>query len=77
MKQIPTELSAKIDEVHSWMFEGDLDRVAKLSRKSKEWVCKVLRKKVDPNMEIIEAGIQVMNENKMKLEIRPTMQIAV
>ena len=77
MKPLPTELEAKIDEIHSWMFDGDLDKVAKICRKSRGWVSKVLNKKVTPNMEVIEAGIQVMNENKIKLEIRPTMQIAV
>lgn len=77
MKQIPVELEAKIDEIHSWMFDGDLDRVAELSKKSKDWVCKVLLKRVTPNMAVIQAGVQVMNENKAKLEINTSMKIAV
>lgn len=76
MKPIPTELEAKIDEVHSWMFDGDLERVARLSRKSKDWVCKVLLKRVTPNLAVIEAGVQVMNENKARLEISAQMKAA-
>lgn len=76
MKPLPEELTAKIDEIHSWMFDGDLDKVARLSRKSKGWVSKVFNKKVTPNMEVIVAGLQVMNENKVKFEIQPSMKIA-
>lgn len=76
MKPLPVELEAKIDEIHSWMFDGDLDRVVSLSRKSKTWVSKVLNKRVTPNADIIEAGVKVMNENKARFEIRPKLKIA-
>lgn len=75
MRTIPAELEAKIDEVHSWMLDGDLDKVAKMTKKCKEYVCKVLRKKAF-NSEVVIAGIQVMNENKAKFEINHSMKIA-
>jgi hypothetical protein len=76
MKTIPEELQAKIDEAKSWMLEGDLDRVAKVSGKTKGWVSKVLNKRVQPNAEIITAAIKVMNENKALFEINATMKVA-
>ncbi len=75
MRAIPAELEAKIDEVHSWMLDGDLDKIKNMTRKSKEYVCKVLRKKAF-NPDVVIAGIQVMNENKAKFEISQTMKIA-
>ena len=74
-RTLPTELEAKIDEVHKWMFEGDQDRVAAKSRKSREWVNKVLNKKAF-NAQILEAAIEVMNENKARFQIQPNMKIA-
>lgn len=74
MKPLPHELEAKIDEVKSWMLEGDQDRVAAKSRKSREWVNKVLNKKAF-NAQILESAIQVMNENKARFEI-PVMKVA-
>jgi hypothetical protein len=74
MKPLPKELDEKITEIHSWMFDGDQDRVAAKARKSREWVSKVLNKKAF-NAQIIEAAIEVMNENKARMEIK-TMRIA-
>lgn len=68
MKSLPPELDAKIDEVKSWLFEGDQIRVAKKSRKSRTWVCKVLNKKAF-NSQIMQAAIEVMNDNKSRFEI--------
>jgi hypothetical protein len=67
MKNLPAELEAKIDEIHSWMFEGDQDKVAAKARKSREWVNKVLNKRAF-NAQILEAAIEVMNENKQRFE---------
>lgn len=74
MKPLPSELEAKIDEVKSWMFDGDQDKVASKSRKSRVWVNKVLNKKAF-NAQILEAGIEVMNENKRRFEIN-VMKVA-
>lgn len=75
MKTIPVELEAKIDEVAAWMFEGDRDKVAARSRKSREWVSKVLNKHAF-NAQVLEAAIEVMNENKSRFECKPKMQVA-
>lgn len=76
MKSIPAELEAKIDEVHSWLFEGDQDRVAAKARKSRVYVNRVLNKRAF-NMQVLEAGIEIMNKNKIALEIKPTMKVAI
>jgi hypothetical protein len=68
MRPLPPELSAKIDEIKSWLFEGDQHEVARRSRKSRVWVNKVLNKKAF-NAKIVEVAIQVMNENKARFEI--------
>lgn len=75
MRPIATELELKIDEIRLWMFEGDQDKVAAKSRKSREWVNKVLHKKAF-NAQILEAAIEVMNENKARFEIQPKLKIA-
>lgn len=75
MKALPTELKDKLREVHSWMFEGDQDRVAAKSRKTREYVNKVLNQKAF-NASIMEAGIEVMNENKARFEIKSKMNVA-
>ena len=75
MRTLPPELEAKIDEVKSWMLDGDQDKVAARSRKSREWVNKVLNKKAF-NASILEAGIEVMNENKARFECSPKMKVA-
>lgn len=74
MKPLPPELEAKIDEVKSWMFDGDQDRVAAKSRKSREWVNKVLNKHTF-NAQILEAAIEVMNENKARFECGPEVRV--
>lgn len=68
-RKLPPELEAKIDEAKSWLFDGDQDKVAIKSRKSREWVNKVMNKKAF-NAEIVAAAIQVMEENKAKFDIR-------
>lgn len=68
MKPLPPELEAKIDEVKSWMFEGDQDRVAKKAKMTKTWVNMVLNKRAF-NARILVAAIEVMNANKAKFEI--------
>lgn len=68
MKPLPPELEAKIDEVKSWMLEGDQDRVAEKARKSRVWVNRVLNKKAF-NTQILVAGIEIMNENKALFQI--------
>lgn len=73
--KISPELEAKIDEVKQWMFDGDQDKVAARSRKSREWVNKVLNKHAF-NAQILDAAIEVMNENKLRFEIQPKMKIA-
>jgi hypothetical protein len=76
MKPLPEELTAKIDEIKSWLLvPGDQDKVAAKSRKCREYVNKVLNKKAF-NAEVIAAGVEVMNENKRLFEIKPTMKIA-
>lgn len=67
MRTLPPELEAKIDEVKIWLFNGDQDKVAARSRKSREYVCKVLNKRRF-NAQILEVAIEVMNENKAKFE---------
>jgi hypothetical protein len=69
MRLLPPELEAKIDEVKLWLFEGDQARVAKKSRKSRQWVNAVLNKHAF-NAQILKAAIDVMNDNKAKFEIK-------
>lgn len=75
MKSLPPELEAKLDEVKSWMFDGDQDKVAAKSRKSRVWVNQVLNKHAF-NALILESAIEVMNENKARFECNPKMKIA-
>lgn len=72
---MPPELEDKIREIRQWMFENDMDRVAAKSRKSRRWVGKVLNGHAF-NAQIVEAGIEVMNENKARFECQPKMKIA-
>lgn len=76
MKPIAPELEAKIDEVKLWMLEGDQKEVAKRSRTDEPRVSKVLNKRVPVNKKILEAAIEVMNENKARFEIQPKLKIA-
>jgi hypothetical protein len=77
MKPLPLELEIKIDEIKSWMFEGDQKEVAKRSGDTCSRVSQMLNKKITPTKKVIESGIEVMNENKVAFEIQPTMKIAI
>lgn len=76
MKALSPELEAKIDEVNGWMFYGDQKLVAKKSRMPESRVSEVLNKKRSPNKQILDAAIEVMNENKARFEIQPKLKIA-
>jgi hypothetical protein len=76
MKSIPAELEAKLDEIKSWMFNGDQDEVAKRAGVKKQNVSAQLNKKQVPSKKVLDAAITVMNENKARFEIRETMKIA-
>jgi CRP-like cAMP-binding protein len=76
MKTIPAELSAKIDEIKSWMVvPGDQEKVAAKARTCRETVNRVLNKRAFSD-KVIEAGIEVMNENKRRFEISASMRVA-
>ena len=77
MKTIPLELEQKIDEIKSWMFDGDQKRVASIAKVSKQTVSNVLNKRIPPSKKVIEASIKVINENKLAFDIQPTMKIAI
>jgi transcriptional regulator with XRE-family HTH domain len=74
MKPIPAELSAKIDEAKSWMFDGDQKEVAKRSGQAESRVSQVLNKRIAPDKSIIKYAVEVMNENKLRFEISPIMK---
>lgn len=77
MKALPPELEAKIDEIKSWMlFEGSQNEVARRARVDKMRVSKVLNKRISPTPKILDAAIEVMNENKARFECLPKMKIA-
>lgn len=78
MKAIPTELQEKLAEVRSWLFDGDQKEVAKRSRSGEGHVSRVLNGKMNPNKRILDAAIEVMNENKSRFEIgvNPPMKVA-
>lgn len=77
MRTLPPELEAKIDEVKSWMFDGDQKRVAKLARVAESEVSATLNKKKNPCMRVVEKGIEVMNQNKARFECQtPSMKVA-
>jgi hypothetical protein len=75
MKPLPPELEAKIDEVKSWMFDGDQKDVAKMAGVAESTVSQMLNKKRVPSKIVLDAGIEVMNKNKARFEI-PTMKVA-
>lgn len=65
---IPDELKDKVKEVRSWMIiDGDMDRVAAKARKSRRWVQAVLNGHTF-NAQIVEAGIEVMEENRARFQ---------
>ena len=69
MRQFPAELSAKIDEVKTWLFDGDQQKIAKRAGKCEETVSRALNKKhLSPA--VIEIAVEVMNENKRLFEIQ-------
>lgn len=73
MRAMSPELSAKIDEVKQWLFHSDQKEVAKRARAWETRVSEVLNKKRAPNKRILEAAIEVMNENKARFECaKPT-----
>lgn len=76
MKPLPPELSAKIDEVKSWMMDGDQARVARKSNKWEAQVSAVLNKKIAPDKKILEAAIEMMNDNKARFECNKNLKIA-
>jgi predicted transcriptional regulator len=76
MKSLPKELDEKITEIKSWMLDGDQVEVAKRSGVAKSYVSRVLNKHVAPKREVLDAAIEVMNENKARFEIEPKMKIA-
>lgn len=75
LKTFPKELEQKVEEINTWLFYGDKGKVAKRSNKSLEYVGMVLGKKAF-NMQVLEMAIEVMNENKNRLEIKPSMKVA-
>lgn len=75
MKPLPKELDEKITEIHSWMFEGDQDKIAARTRKSRVFVNRVLNKRAF-NAQIIEVALEVMNENRARFELQPKMKLA-
>jgi transcriptional regulator with XRE-family HTH domain len=76
MKPLAPELEAKIDEISGWMLPGDQEEVARRARVDNSWVSKVLNKKMTPTKKVLDAAIEIMNENKARFEITPKMKIA-
>lgn len=75
MKALPAELEATIKEARLWMLDGDINRVAVKSRKSRVWVSRVLNGHAF-NAEIVDAAIEIMMENRSRFECSPKMKIA-
>lgn len=69
MKPLPAELDAKIDEIKSWLFDGDQQKIAKRAQKTEQTVSRALNKKHFSPI-VIEVAAEVMNENKRLFEIR-------
>lgn len=76
MKALPPELEVKIDEIKSWMFSGDQAEVAKRARTWETRVSQILNRRIAPDKRVLEKAIEVMNENKARLEIKSQMKIA-
>lgn len=69
MKALDPQLLAKIEEIRGWMLDGDQKEVARLSRTDEPRVSKMLNKKITPSKRVLDAGIEVMNKNKVRFEI--------
>jgi hypothetical protein len=78
MKPLPKELDELIDEIHCWMFSGDQKEVAKRARVAESRVSEILNKRIAPNKKVLDAGVEVMNENKARFQvpIKPAMKVA-
>jgi hypothetical protein len=76
MRTIPAELEAKIDEIKSWMLDGDQKEVAKRARTFETRVSQILNKRIAPDKKVLDFAIEVMNENKARFEIKPSMKVA-
>lgn len=76
MRALPQDLEAKIDEIKGWMFYGDQALVAKKARTWETRVSEVLNKKRAPSKQILDAAVEVMNENKARFECTPKLKIA-
>lgn len=76
MKALPLELAAKIDEIKSWMMDGDQKEVAKRARTFETRVSQILNKKIYPDKRVLDVAIELMNENKLRFEVRPEMKVA-
>lgn len=76
MKALTPELEAKITEARAWLFYGDVKEVAKRARTKPTRVSAMLNKKRSINKRVLDAAIEVMNENKLRFEIQPKMHIA-
>jgi len=72
---IPAELKEKLNEINSWLFYGDKQEVAKRSGMTPTYVGMVLKGDAF-NKTVIEKAIEVMNENKVRFEIKPKMEVA-
>lgn len=73
MRQIPAELDAKIDEIKSWLFDGDQQKIAKRAQRREETVSRALNKKQFSPI-VIEVAAEVMHENKRLFEIETQNQ---
>lgn len=76
MKAIPAELEAKIDEIKSWMLDGDQKEVARRARTWETRVSQILNKRIAPDKRVLDKAIEVMMENKTRFGITPKMKIS-
>jgi transcriptional regulator with XRE-family HTH domain len=77
MKPLAPELEAKIDEINGWMLSGDQEEVARRARVDSSWVSKVLNKKMTPTKKVLDAAIEVMEENKTRFQIKPQSNLRI
>jgi tRNA U38,U39,U40 pseudouridine synthase TruA len=76
MKALAPELESKIDEINGWLFHADQKEISKRSRRDEPWVSRVLNKKLPPDKRILDAAIEVMNENKARFECGHKLKLA-